>query len=86
MKIVKAIILSIVLALISSSKLREGKTCHSQEACEKNQYCANMEKKHGQTVGKCEKKHELNTFCLQDYMCLSGKCGVPAKQSCIEKK
>ncbi len=75
MKIIKTIILSIVLALVSSKIRRSKANCYSQAGCKDTEYCANMEKKHGQMTGNCEKKHDKNTFCLENYMCKKGlKC------------
>ena len=75
MKIIKTIILSIVLALVSSKIRRgrdSGKKCFSHAGCKETEYCANMEKKHGQMTGGCEKKHDKNQFCYEEVMCKKG--------------
>lgn len=85
MKFLKAIILLVVLALISSKirnrrRHRENKPeCNDDKECKANQYCGwhAGNGKPGDAV-KCRNKKANNSYCYKLSMCASGKCNIPA--------
>ena len=85
MKFLKAIILLVVLALISSKirnrRHRENKPeCNDDKECKANQYCGWFagSDKPGDAI-KCRNKKAKNAYCYKVSMCANGNCNIPAK-------
>ncbi len=86
MKFLKAIILLIALAFISS-KIRNGRSpkenkpeCTQDSECGANQYCGYFagSDKPGDAI-KCRNKKAKNAYCYKVSMCANGKCDIPGK-------
>lgn len=90
MKFLKAIILLVVLALISSKirnrRHRENKPeCNDDKECKANQYCGwNYGSEKPGDAQKCRFKKVNNNYCYKLSMCASGKCNIPA-HNCVNQ-